>query len=198
MFNRNHHSGMLTGLDSFGSMFNADGGPGELTWNPNANLSFSDNIYFINGVVTAIGGTNNNFTDKNSWTTEVVDGSQGWRAVFPMPSLAANTAIAFGVTEEGNSSNNFTDINYCFYFNGAVAGDIYAYEDGNIRSSASGVPDGAEIVIQKLAGDPVPHFIANGVDFFTSIIPYVGGNYKLKVSVYQTAGTIGVKSFMNI
>lgn len=197
-FNRDTHIGHPEGLDYFGSL-SSTSSMGRLNWLPNVNIVFSDNTVYTNGVVTAIGGINNNFTDKNTWTTETVDSNGGWSLKFYMPALGPNTAIAFGAAQSSKNANNFDDIDECFYFNGVVAGDLYVYQNGAIKISQSGVPDMAEIEIRKPAGSQfVEYYTDSSIPFYTSLIPVVATDYKIKISVFQTAGTVSVKSFMNI
>ena len=202
MFNRNHHSGMMTGLDAFGSMFSGSGGIGELTWSPNANLAFSDNVYFINGVVTSIGGANNNFTDKNTWTLDFLDGvAVGWKMSFPMPGAATTTnAVMFGAAISTNNAANFNDISYGYYFNGIVTGDIYIYEDGLIKVSQSGVPEGTELEIRKNLIDATVNYYIGGtaIPFYTSLTAYTPAEYKIKISSAGTTAITNVKTYMNI
>lgn len=154
-------------------------------WTNTGNVTISDTpVGFINqqAKVDSNGGADDDFTVRNPRTTNSFSGN--WTL-----KLTNVTAGFFGgIAASGDAGNTFSDIDYAFWSNPADPGNIYVYEEGNIRTSqVHALSD----ILEIRNNNGIVSFYVNGTFLFTGLIPVIG-NYILKFSLFDVATSVVV------
>lgn len=176
-FNRNHHNGELSGMDSFGEMFNTDGSFPDITWNNTTNMTISSDGHSL----VQSGGADDDWTVRNPYSDQIGDDTV-WSVTFRL----LDQYMKLGCTNLSDVANNPFFMDFSAYRT-ETGGQVVAYENNVAVATLAQAPGDALDGHVKIVSDGVDvKYYYDNVLKYTSLESPIA--IKLKAGFFKASG----------